>query len=85
MKEHEKCPYCQSELEKGILHAYHDNKLIWVPDKTSMRYSYYFSKKKIEKVGGFVLKSDFALNVLEQASMYCPKCKKLIISVNNDE
>ncbi len=71
-----KCPYCEVEMEKGIIHG--DRYAIkWIEETRDKGAIVNFFQK------GVKLTNPWTSNSIE--AYYCKACKKIIIDVNNIE
>ena len=70
-----KCPYCEKEMQKGIISSNDRSKLFWEPENEKLGVM-----DKI--VGKGIIDADYSLAKFKIKADYCKACKKMIFNTN---
>jgi len=70
-----KCPFCEKEMEKGVMSGDGRSKIYWQPKNEKLGVM-----DKI--VGKGMIDADYSLAKFKIQADYCVACKKMIFSTN---
>ncbi len=81
-----KCPYCNQEMKRGLLHGEGGRSLYWKPYGMPYQGKWILTKKAVEKSEGFVLGETQNVSFIPKTvpySYHCDQCNIVITKLDD--